>query len=423
MSRLKKLIKMLAHDQKPYFVENIIKLVDEKNPQRKQYLVGLLYSSNNNKKNEKEEPDIEFEIKYYDSIPRIKNKPIIEGQYIFVSDNGTELTNGNGDKFAKQQIFLNAINRKRLEKRNAEKKSKLTPDAKISKIASYHINVGHGNCSIIVIISNRSTLIWMVDCSNKEKYNGDSYTKNIEECISYLKTKYSLSKFHIDKFFLTHTHFDHYSGMLFLINNGYIDKNTECYLNLHYQMASRSYNEILTRLTKIRAVIIEPIINNSNEEVKILHPLMRTYKSNKNIPGTQFEPYVNNSSVVYLFNLGDKSILFPGDIETEGWDRIAQLQLCLPNFKMADYICVSHHGSINGHLRTHCSTNVANCKRESAYAILMGRNGAYPGIYSNEVINSFGSKLIYSQWDSNKKKSKFLEIEWDTNIFFWHPDI
>lgn len=415
---------MQTHDQKVYFVENITKLDNENNPQANLYQICLMHTSDKNENADRDEPDVEFEIKTYESLPRIKKKPISEGQYVYSDSNG--FTNGNGEKFAKQQIFLNGINRGRLIKRNIEKKSKETPEAKTSQIVSYHVNVGHGNCSIIVLKNSLTTEIWMIDCSNKEKYNGSSYTNNIKECISYIKENYSLAEFHIDKFFLTHTHFDHYSGMLFLINNGYIDKNTECYINLHYQMASRLYNDILTRLTKMKAVIIEPIFTNSNDEVEILHPLKRTFKSNTKIPGAHFEPHVNNSSAVYLFKLGNKSILFPGDIETEGWDRLGRLQLCKPHFKKANYVCVSHHGSINGHVRTQCTTSVASCISPTTYAILMGRNGAYPGVYSSDVVNSFGSKLLFSQWSPQQVwntqglSSDFMEIFWSNNIFVWH---
>ena len=44
-------------------------------------------------------------------------------------------------------------------------------------------------------------------------------------------------------------------------------------------------------------------------------------------------------------------MLFTGDIETEGW---AYVSTCMPNLCKTTYYCISHHGSITGHIRSNC---------------------------------------------------------------------
>lgn len=52
---------------------------------------------------------------------------------------------------------------------------------------------------------------------------------------------------------------------------------------------------------------------------------------------------------------------------------------------------------------------------QNSTQILMGRDGAYTGIYSNQVINDFND-LIYSEKGPNAQPCQFLEINWQTNI-------
>jgi hypothetical protein len=49
----------------------------------------------------------------------------------------------------------------------------------------------------------------------------------------------------------------------------------------------------------------------------------------------------------------------------------------------------------------------------------MGRNGAYRGIYSTQVISNF-SEIVYSEKDDKNKPSKYLEINWQTNNKNWY---
>ena len=284
---------------------------------------------------------------------------------------------------------------------------------------SYHINVGHGNCSILVIDDGGTKRIWMVDCSDFDFIESHSYWSNIESCINYICLKYELDNFRIDKFFLTHTHFDHFSGMKKLINETYLN-GAEVWINLHYSWASPIYNEILSKLKTIGVSFVEPIEQNSTGNINIWHPTLRTVRSktqkyaNDNVKEIK---NVNNSSVIYQFVFDDKSIVFPGDIETQGWDSINK---CFPYLNETSYFCISHHGSLNGHVRNYCPkgvsiSSIAECKKVFKNAILMGMDKAYNGIYSTKVLSDFSNLIVKTEECPAGKSCKFIEIDFLTD--------
>jgi hypothetical protein len=344
-----------------------------------------------------------------------------EGFFVY-KDNNWNLTNANSNNLAKREILFNNIYRGKIIKQ-LNKKTSSGKIIKASEVYTYHINVGHGNCSIIVIKNKKSLNIWMVDCSNFDFINGTNYINNINSCIKHIRHKFYICNFHIDKFFLTHTHFDHYYGINNLLTKKYLTNKTEFWLNPYFGYPSQTYNEILKKLTKLtQNNFNEPITANSSQSINIWHPLTRVVNSKYNTYYqnniTTVPININNSSAVYQFQFANNknkkiSIVFPGDIETKGWGDITK---CRPSLNNADYFCISHHGSLNGHQRTNCpaSINISNLSQCSKYvncAILMGRNMAYPGIYNSDVIGDFGQKLIKSEEDTFGNISQFLEID------------
>ena len=87
-------------------------------------------------------------------------------------------------------------------------------------------------------------------------------------------------------------------------------------------------------------------------------------------------------------------MLFTGDIETEGWENVST---CMPYLCKSTYYCISHHGSITGHIRSNCMpanrciTTLADCANSTRLQVLMGRDGAYKGVYSRDVLSDFGN--------------------------------
>ena len=104
-------------------------------------------------------------------------------------------------------------------------------------------------------------------------------------------------------------------------------------------------------------------------------------------------------------------MLFTGDIETEGWENVST---CMPNLCNTTYYCISHHGSITGHIRSNCMpanrciTTLADCAELTSLQVLMGRDGAYKGVYSRKVLGDF--KNI----EETEKAQKYFCLDWKT---------
>jgi hypothetical protein len=110
-------------------------------------------------------------------------------------------------------------------------------------------------------------------------------------------------------------------------------------------------------------------------------------------------------------------MVFPGDLEQKGFENMSYAGKCNAALFRADYYVVSHHGSINGHPVLTCKNprqpipTVLKCATHRLNkAILMGRNGAYSGIYSPVVENYWNTAcgLEYTE-----KAKHYLEVEWN----------
>lgn len=56
---------------------------------------------------------------------------------------------------------------------------------------------------------------------------------------------------------------------------------------------------------------------------------------------------LNNTSVVLLFEVGDKKLLFPGDAQLENWSYALEQAGISANLRDVDFYKVGHHGSLN----------------------------------------------------------------------------
>lgn len=274
----------------------------------------------------------------------------------------------------------------------------------ISDVCSYHINVGHGNCSIIVYQENDSYNMWMVDCSVFDFTNKHNYSSNLDDCLNSIFEKSGLDR--ISKLLITHLHYDHINGIEHLIKHGWIDANTEVWMNTQYPWKQPTYNRILLLLSALGVKFIDPIVGNSMKNIHILYPYVSFNR--KNMPP---KDNINNASVLYQICLGENSMLFTGDIETEGWEKVST---CKPYLRETTYYCISHHGSITGHLRNNCKparrriTTLADCAGSTRVQVLMGRDGAYSGVYSGKVLGDF--KNI----EKTENAQKYISLDWKT---------
>lgn len=297
----------------------------------------------------------------------------------------------------------------------------------VVSVKSYHVNVGHGNCSIIAIQRKSGFEIWMIDCSTYEPFTKSQfrYENNLEAAINGLVSDLNIRKedFHVSSFILTHKHFDHYCGLEYLIKHGYVDQRTVIYSNLYYICASSTFQRIQKLLQGYH--IIEPSTCRPNDVIRFLNPekpITLKGRLPKNAPKNHREvACANNSSIVTYIQISGKAMIFPGDLEDNDFKAMSSTPKCTPYLYKADYYCVSHHGSLNGHPQSNCGSanprwTIANCIRTNKVkVILMGRDGSYKGIYDhNTVIPFWGNKLVYTEHDPQNKQIKYLTLDWKT---------
>ena len=93
---------------------------------------------------------------------------------------------------------------------------------------------------------------------------------------------------------------------------------------------------------------------NSINGIQFLHPECRLYRSKATVKrftgkyrivGTP----INNSSMVVMLKIGGRSMVFTGDLEQKGFEKMSGAGTCSSYLYDADYYTVSHHGSINGY--------------------------------------------------------------------------
>ncbi len=342
-----------------------------------------------------------------------------EGSFVRLANGEFRSAGGEGE--AKAALMLNNKFRSLLESRSEAP----SPFARgRGQVCSYHVNVGHGNCSIIVRETGMDLEIVMVDCSTYDFLNHQHYRNNLASCIQTIMADFALGEFSVSRFFLTHPHFDHFNGIGYLLDNGYLE-NSEIWANMHYSWAMPSYNTILMRLyNSARAQnlkFVEPIAGNSGSFAAVLHPSLRTLRTSPKT-SAYCQPYrivsqVNNSSTVLMFGSERRTMILPGDLEREGWAEFHDCHHYLPR---CSYYCVSHHGSATGHFKPNCPHSggemaIASCLAGLRCAAIMGRDRAYSGIFSTEVLRDFGASGHRVDAGANANVAvRFIRIDWDT---------
>lgn len=289
----------------------------------------------------------------------------------------------------------------------------------VNLLCSYHINVGHGNHSLLVFESNGRVYIWMVDSSDYDFISHRYYRNNINDCLTHIKHKFQLTDpIHIDVVMLTHPHYDHYSGFNYYINTNMIDNKTVAYINLRHKIANHNFNNLLSQLNNLGVVIIEPFRQNSCNNIRILYPDFQNINNHLSL---------NNLSSVYNISFDEESFfVFPGDLETAGWKSM-DVHACCPYMTNPHFYAISHHGSINGHKRNmlcqcrHAYINdIKDCLHKNTITVLMGRDKAFSGIYAQQVLNDFKGRILFSEKNPHNQTVKFLEIDLMSKAYQWY---
>lgn len=356
--------------------------------------------------------DIESTIHLWKRITLLRNPFFSAPQSRFLKYRNGEITSANNGILAKRYRFIDWTTRSRFYNNNSPKE--LPPLTE--KCTSYHVNVGHGNCTFI---TDGKTSIG-VDCSAIDFRNNQSYHSNISDCIAQIKNDFELSEFKLDYFVLTHPHYDHYSGIHFLCNINVINNNTTVFFNQYYSHPNPLKISAIQRLCSTAGSIIEPIRSNSIPGMDIIYPQIRCYKNGSTVN----RPFIrqkdpNNSSTVIKISSQTKSMLITGDIEKDGWKYI---DIC-KDIQSIDYYIHSHHGSHNGYTIHSCSshpqaTDISTCISGCSQTLILGRTGAFSNMPCNALTTAFPT-VLYSEKDANGNQKKFLKLKWDSNSPTW----
>lgn len=347
----------------------------------------------------------------YAKMPTLEGteRELHEGQYVYYDTETRQFTPAYDDSLARTRQRKNFYYRNRLYSKQNPVDAEQLGD--VLSIQSYHVNVGHGNCSILLVQYRRMLRdeyqIWMVDCGAIDYGVGNRYP-NIDACFADIAKRLNdnIANLKISRFFLTHWHYDHISGIPFLISNLHITNRTKFYMNLYYAHSSKCANEVLRELDSMGVACYEPVAGLSvNPWLSVLYPECRIRKQqyNEAVPN-RVEKKMNNSSAVYAFQFWDKQMIYPGDLEQDGWDVFKMQANSMKAMSDADYYCVSHHGSDNGHVV------VPNRFQK---VVLMGRDGAYNGIYSSTVMQYWKRVLSLSEKDNSGHTCIAVVLDWN----------
>ena len=175
------------------------------------------------------------------------------------------------------------------------------------------LDVGQGDC--IIVNANRETLL--IDA-------GGNYSKDIGGRILLPYLRY-LGKSKIEEVFITHPHYNHYLGLLSILDEikiknvyrNFIDNTDEYYIRLIEKLKEKN-------------VSVTTIYRNWNKEhrsaltVKCLHPGVETYHDEESID-------VDNNSLVLKVEYKNFSFLICGDIKQDVQQELAKIFPCRLN--------------------------------------------------------------------------------------------
>ena len=404
-----------------YFVESITS-----NPDTSEVAIVLEKVGKENSQLNVNDSNDEFELHEFLQFPVLadSNRRLEESHYVYF-ENGS-FTSGKDNPLAIERRKLNSKLRREIIKNNLIKQNELSPlpvFTEHAEVHSYHVNVGHGNCTFILIQENGSYELWVVDCGEHDYLERKNYRHNIDACLKDIsvKLKIKLSDIRISRLLITHWHFDHISGINHLIKDKFVDSNTIVFANVHYGFSSKCANSLLGLIASMKNTCYEPTVALKGfPNIAILYPECRIRRQpNLRNSGYRIVRNVNDSSVVYSIEMAGRRMIFPGDLEQDGWNHMTKLGKCCPSLQKCDFYCISHHGSITGHVNRPCMCNSGNdiiscCMKECSVAILMGRDRAYNGIFCPTVINDFASRIFYSGKDSSGRNARGFVLDWSS---------
>lgn len=239
---------------------------------------------------------------------------ILQGSFVYFD--GQKLIPANDDSNA---IMYAEINRQLTNSINYRNYGNQPQElsGSIADVCSYHVQLGNKNSSIIAVKEDGKGMLFMVDCPVFDLMNGMDYSENLDACMEQIRADFQTDK--ISKLLISHLHYDRINGIEYLIQKGWLDKDTEIWMNTKYPWKSAAYSRILAQLSALGVRFIEPVVNNSTKHIRVLYPNVSFDEKNK-APGED----IDNALVVYQVCFHDKQMLFLGDIGGRKQDYAAR---------------------------------------------------------------------------------------------------
>lgn len=154
---------------------------------------------------------------------------------------------------------------------------------------------------------------------------------------------------HVDAWFFTHPHIDHFGAFIGIMESHAKDIQVDCvYFNFLSEDLLSKYEPIEEEHTRTCLPKIREIIKNHSISVITMHK-GDVYAFNdvkitvlREPDASILENIINNSSTVFRLDANSKSVLFLGDLGVEGGEQL--LNTCPGNLIRCDYVQMAHHG-------------------------------------------------------------------------------
>jgi len=186
------------------------------------------------------------------------------------------------------------------------------------------MDVGQGDAALVQYSNGKTMLI---DAGNRNRRE-DWGERVVIPVLNHL----GVNK--LDWVMMSHPHADHIGGLVSLVEEIPADTLIDTYAGY----GSWTYNHLVERYTELGTIIKRPKIG----EITQISPLEAIRYFAPDSASSTHHHNVNNASIVCQLLIGEKTILFTGDLEHEGDEDLIRFGDKLKS----DILKVGHHGSI-----------------------------------------------------------------------------
>ncbi|MDH4223053.1 MAG: MBL fold metallo-hydrolase [candidate division Zixibacteria bacterium] len=127
----------------------------------------------------------------------------------------------------------------------------------------------------------------------------------------------------------------------------------------------------------------------------------------------ELDKALNNTSIILLFEIGDKALLFPGDAQLENWQYALEDQNLQKRLSKVEVYKVGHHGSTNATPRKKLWDlfKYRNTKKPRLISLLSTRKGHHSEVPRESLVNTLNSETeLHSTEKFGRKLSEDYEI-------------